>query len=292
MSYGFDEQVEEYSEKASYFMSEGDSYKSNGDLNSSLRMYLHALRNFQGFLYASERLELPAGAGVSHYDPELRVNLLLTLANLSQSVTVCYIMKSDTEKSSYFISLWEDAIKAMGELKQYLNNIQMVSYVQVLENINLSKAAIETQKSQGVKPDPGFISKDQIERNRENIDSLVYYYNDQFNKTVDSVKIIRSLHISSLRKPTSYALTSERSSEGCFVATAAYSDENHPDLDTFREFRDTVLNTNIVGELLVKGYYLVGPHLALFVKSSPNIQRFIRRCLTFLASWMRNNTFT
>ena len=77
------------------------------------------------------------------------------------------------------------------------------------------------------------------------------------------------------------------SSSSCFIATAAYETQNHPDLDTFRAFRDRVLLKHSLGRSLVKVYYLTGPHLAKIVSSYPPIKKFLRSHLERLAQWMR-----
>lgn len=48
----------------------------------------------------------------------------------------------------------------------------------------------------------------------------------------------------------------------CFVATAAYGDPNHPMVQTFRMFRDTVLIDHSLGEKFIKWYYRNGPIFA------------------------------
>lgn len=77
-------------------------------------------------------------------------------------------------------------------------------------------------------------------------------------------------------------------SGGCFVATAAYSSSNHPDLDTFRKFRDRILLTNPFGRLFVSLYYQIGPQLAQYVNGSLYLKNIVRFLLEKLASFMRS----
>ena len=74
---------------------------------------------------------------------------------------------------------------------------------------------------------------------------------------------------------------------GCFIATAAYSTSIHPDLDTFRQFRDEKLLTNSLGKQLVSFYYKIGPKMAQYVETQPKIQVVLRQQLARLAEWMR-----
>lgn len=93
-------------------------------------------------------------------------------------------------------------------------------------------------------------------------------------------------------EPNSQTINSQttNSSQGdCFIATAAYSNTEHPDIDTFRKFRDTVLLTSFFGRFLVAGYYKIGPILAKYVKNNKNIQMMCRNLLSNLAEFLRKN---
>lgn len=82
------------------------------------------------------------------------------------------------------------------------------------------------------------------------------------------------------------------SSSGCFIATAAYSTPIHPDLDTFRTFRDEKLLTHWIGNKLVEMYYQLSPSVAEYINQKPRIKRFVRQQLESLATWMRNQGIT
>lgn len=55
----------------------------------------------------------------------------------------------------------------------------------------------------------------------------------------------------------------------CFIATAAYADPTHPDVQFLREFRDQWLVKRIWGRLFVQIYWRVGPPAARFVDNRP-----------------------
>lgn len=81
-------------------------------------------------------------------------------------------------------------------------------------------------------------------------------------------------------------------SGGCFIATAAYTTSIHPDLDTFRAFRDKRLLTNSVGRLLVHIYYQISPPLASYIGSRRILRDLTHRQLKKLAQWMREKNIT
>lgn len=89
-----------------------------------------------------------------------------------------------------------------------------------------------------------------------------------------------------------FPLVLEKQSSGCFIATAAYSTPIHPDLDTFRAFRDEKLLTHWIGNKLVEMYYQLSPSVAEYINQKPRIKRFVRRQLESLATWMRNQGIT
>ncbi|MFB2918106.1 MULTISPECIES: CFI-box-CTERM domain-containing protein [Aerosakkonema] len=86
----------------------------------------------------------------------------------------------------------------------------------------------------------------------------------------------------------SLAQDTESSSSSCFIATAAYSTSTHPDLDTFREFRDRKLLSNRFGKQLVIFYYKVSPTIATYISNKPALKVFIRHYLEHLARRMRS----
>ncbi|HEY9692286.1 MAG TPA: CFI-box-CTERM domain-containing protein [Oculatellaceae cyanobacterium] len=61
----------------------------------------------------------------------------------------------------------------------------------------------------------------------------------------------------------------------CFIATAAYSTSVHPDLDTFREFRDQKLMRNYLGKILVSLYYKISPAIAKYIEKQPSSQKTV-----------------
>ncbi|MEG4627323.1 CFI-box-CTERM domain-containing protein [Microcoleus sp. w1-18aA5] len=126
--------------------------------------------------------------------------------------------------------------------------------------------------------------KEHIESNREAIEKL--------KKT--SVKELDDQTLAKIRSALDKISSTEvcpitlDSTGACFIATAAYSTSTHPDLDTFRNFRDERLLTNPVGKQLVSLYYQISPSLAKYMETQPAIKSFSRQQLEHLAEWMRS----
>lgn len=90
-----------------------------------------------------------------------------------------------------------------------------------------------------------------------------------------------------LRESEIFKSELEVESSSCFIATAAYETSSHPDIDTFRAFREQIILRHFLGRFLVKVYYILGPYLAKFVSFHLPLKNFIRGCLEHLAQWMR-----
>jgi hypothetical protein len=74
-------------------------------------------------------------------------------------------------------------------------------------------------------------------------------------------------------------------SDRCFVATAVYSDINHPDVVFLRWFRDNVLINYEIGRIFIGWYWCVGPKLAHKIELSQtlkSITKFHIKNLTFI----------
>jgi hypothetical protein len=72
---------------------------------------------------------------------------------------------------------------------------------------------------------------------------------------------------------------------GCFIATAAWGDYNHPLVKNLRAFRDRVLLNSSVGREFVRGYYAASPPLARWLSRRPVARAAVRIGLTPI-SWL------
>jgi len=63
---------------------------------------------------------------------------------------------------------------------------------------------------------------------------------------------------------------------GCFIATAAFGDYNHPIVKVYRNFRDEYLLTNPVGRAFVRWYYAHSPAMADAIKDNEPAKAIVR----------------
>jgi hypothetical protein len=76
----------------------------------------------------------------------------------------------------------------------------------------------------------------------------------------------------------------------CFVATAAYGSAMAAELDTLRRFRDTFLQTTVLGELAIEAYYTLGPAIAGVVVESEVLRASARAVLDPIVATIKTIT--
>ena len=73
----------------------------------------------------------------------------------------------------------------------------------------------------------------------------------------------------------------------CFIATAAYGSTLANDVELLRRFRDTFLQTSVLGELAVEAYYTFGPAIAGVVRESEVVRATARAVLSPIVSTVK-----
>jgi len=63
---------------------------------------------------------------------------------------------------------------------------------------------------------------------------------------------------------------------GCFIATAAYGSYLDSHVETLRDFRDSYMVTNPVGQALVSAYYKLSPPVAELIDDHPTLKPIVR----------------
>lgn len=103
------------------------------------------------------------------------------------------------------------------------------------------------------------------------------YYNNN-NNTLSSIN--RQLQ----PKPSS--------SEGCYIATMAYGDYDHPQVLVLRQFRDSYLSQRNWGKKFISFYYANSPRWVETLKDHKRINTLIRRLLdSFVYLWKKTSQY-
>jgi hypothetical protein len=68
-------------------------------------------------------------------------------------------------------------------------------------------------------------------------------------------------------------------SSGCYIATMAYGDYDHPQVMILRQFRDEVLDKSAFGKWFIKTYYHYSPRLVERLKNKRTLNSIIRKAL-------------
>ncbi len=90
-------------------------------------------------------------------------------------------------------------------------------------------------------------------------------------------KDVRTAQAKSTAKKVGSTISS--ASDGCYIATMAYGDYNHPQVFELRKFRDDYLSKTKIGRSFIKFYYKYSPSLVEKLKNKPTINIIIRRGL-------------
>ncbi len=79
-----------------------------------------------------------------------------------------------------------------------------------------------------------------------------------------------------------------KKSEGCYIATMAYGDYDHPSVMVLRQFRDEKLLTNYFGSAFVSFYYWASPKMVKVLRGHRRINTVIRSVLDTIVLHLKN----
>lgn len=124
-------------------------------------------------------------------------------------------------------------------------------------------------------------------RSSEDGDEFLSKLKDVKPEKTDDLKLktIR-VALETISQTKSCPVTLEESG-GCFIATAAYMTDTHPDLATFRQLRDKVLLKNYLGRIATYLYYGIGPFLAAHIRNNHLLRQLVRNRLALVAEHLR-----
>lgn len=78
---------------------------------------------------------------------------------------------------------------------------------------------------------------------------------------------------------TLQSINSQLNPSGCYIATMAYGDYDHPQVLVLRKFRDNYLDNREWGKRFIKFYYAHSPNWVERLKNHSTINSIIRKCL-------------
>ncbi len=243
----------------------GDYYRERKENSQALNNYVLALEAYAN--YASQRSEV-----------------------ISISVAVDTRNVNPTKAGLVFSRTLFDLFSLLNIISDYYNTDSIVRLYIESRIVQISKKLDEYER---VFDGEDLEKYGNIKDYARSLESSVRQHQDQLSslkplkdESDELFKTIRKA-LSDISSQKICPLSLEESG-GCFIATAVYSDYFHPDIDTFREFRDNVLMKSFLGCLLVKVYYNIGPKAARYVSSRLYIKKIVRLFLEHLADTIRD----
>jgi len=81
--------------------------------------------------------------------------------------------------------------------------------------------------------------------------------------------------------------TISTATDGCYIATMAYGNYNHPQVIELRNFRDQFLSKSVLGRSFIRIYYKYSPILVEKLRDNPKTNKIIRKLLDQLIKTIR-----
>jgi hypothetical protein len=242
-------------------------YKSKGELHKALDEYLDALE-----FYGEYRMYYENAAKVRNMDAggtgdvifSGQAIVLFDLYNLLASIYLC-ICEIDYD-STNIPCIGEKICLVVAELAKYEKDF-------TVEQIESYDDATST----------AVLVSNYVKRGQETLANIKKVKPEKTEN--EQLRRIR-VALKKISSTKSCPIELEKT-DGCFIATAAYMTPSHPDLDTFRDFRDRQLLTHPLGKIIVSIYYQVSPSIASYIEKKPRLRQFIREKLAILAQWLR-----
>jgi hypothetical protein len=97
--------------------------------------------------------------------------------------------------------------------------------------------------------------------------------------TLTSLKSQISNMISPVNRQSTYK---SKPASGCYIATMAYGDYDHPQVLVLRRFRDDILDKSYIGKSFIRFYYHYSPKLVTLLQNKKNANIIIRKILNLL----------
>lgn len=254
------------------YFERGQYFYKNSRYQEALKQYAESIKEYAEFIVSFKPYTF------TQSEDDLRKEILMFLCCLFTQIEICYREVGDHKNADIFINVLKEIDEYFQKIYKYLNAKELELYEKFSQELKTRIANM--QDLQDLQDLTANIQKSKISSEYSS-----YELDELAKQIIAELDKCRKYDICPL-KPKTLELNNS-SSDFCFIATAAYSTATHPDLDTFRQFRDEKLLTHSVGKHLVSIYYQIGPSIAQYVKKHQHIKRFLREQLGRLAEWMR-----
>jgi hypothetical protein len=144
----------------------------------------------------------------------------------------------------------------------------------IIEVVNNAQSGLEYKPSK-LTLLPNIVSSAVSVLNQMDSIDMVSEVRNRYNTNKRTINSINSQLQTINRQRTS----SSSSSSGCYIATMAYGDYDHPQVMILRKFRDETLSNIFFGRSFINFYYTTSPHLVKLLKNQKYINKIIRNLL-------------
>jgi len=244
-------------ELALAFYEDAENSYANEEYEEAYGSFIRALKLFRKLLVSAE---------FQHTQDE-KIDHMFFVGDKFMFAIACNLSITENRESGYFFQRSEDLVKnfnriisKLSEIKDHLSSEKKERLAEFIQTARGFRIALEELSSRCPR----------IPTEKHTTDEVQEILDEMLNLKV------------------SLLYSNSGSDSSCFIATAAYGNSEHPDLNTFRSFRDQSLLTNSAGKQIVELYYKIGPFLAYFVKKHPLVQTVTRIHLEKLARRLRN----
>ena len=120
----------------------------------------------------------------------------------------------------------------------------------------------------------------------------VVFYGMQVGLDLDDISNIAAISFKWMAdRIEKMCYTSENKSSGCYVATATYQDEFHPNVILLRDYRDRYLRNSLPGRLFIRFYYTFGPYAAYFPTHSKKIRTLSKQLIDAIVATIKKKYY-
>ncbi len=271
--------IKENAKEFKNYMGRGDLYLEQNNSQQALQEYINAISSLSfllSFINPDEK---------NNPSTSTQIMSLTSLTQILLKILRCYLGGISDHRKFLFV-LWyaKDTYTSLGQLEKYLDVKALQAYQNYGQEIDRYFKDPNLGESVEVLV-RGISEMASTKQGLAEIDSG----DEDFKQLRENMDKICALEICPVRPQSINYSSTSTSSEGCFIATAAYSTPFHPDLHTFRRFRDRKLMSNFLGKFLVRLYYRFSPKMAYYLNRNLLLKEFVRRRLEHLAAWMRKH---